>query len=61
MREAALVLGDGTVYEGRGMGALGASTGEARFTTARAAYDEAVIDPSYTAQVLGFSYPLSSY
>ena len=55
MRKAALVLEDGTVYEGRGVGAHGVSAGEACFTTAMAGYEEAVTDPSYAARVLVFS------
>src|SRR6201996_8215485 len=53
-----LVLEDGTVFEGIGVGAGGVSSGEACFTTAMAGYEEAVTDPSYVAQVLCFSYPL---
>jgi carbamoyl-phosphate synthase small subunit len=58
MRKAALVLEDGTVYRGRGVGAPGISAGEACFTTAMAGYEEAATDPSYAAQVLVLSYPL---
>src|ERR1700760_3873745 len=53
-----LVLEDGTVFEGVGVGAGGIASGEACFTTAMAGYEEAVTDPSYVAQVLCFSYPL---
>jgi carbamoyl-phosphate synthase small subunit len=59
MRKAGLGLEDGTVYEGRGVGAPGVSAGEACFTTAMAGYEETVTDPSYAAQVLVFGYPLS--
>jgi len=53
-----LVLEDGTVFEGIGVGAPGVAAGEACFTTAMVGYEEAVTDPSYVAQVLCFAYPL---
>jgi carbamoyl-phosphate synthase small subunit len=53
-----LVLEDGTVFPGVGVGASGIATGEACFTTAMTGYEEAVTDPSYVAQVLCFAYPL---
>jgi len=53
-----LVLEDGTVLPGVGVGAPGTAAGEACFTTAMAGYEEAVTDPSYVAQVLCFAYPL---
>src|SRR5436190_22075622 len=53
-----LVLEDGTVFPGVGVGAAGVATGEACFTTAMTGYEEAVTDPSYVAQVLCFAYPL---
>jgi len=58
MRQARLVLEDGTVFEGRAVGAPGSAAGEACFTTAMAGYEEAVTDPSYAGQVLCFTYPL---
>lgn len=57
-RPAQLVLEDGTAFSGRAAGAPGVSAGEICFTTAMAGYEEAVTDPSYSAQVLVFSYPL---
>ena len=58
MPRAHLVLEDGTVFPGRPVAAGGVSAGEICFTTAMAGYQEAVTDPSYSAQVLAFSYPL---
>jgi carbamoyl-phosphate synthase small subunit len=58
MRNAAVVLEDGTVFPGTSVGAPGAAAGEACFTTANAGYEEAATDPSYVAQVLCFAYPL---
>ena len=57
-RPGHLVLEDGAVFSGVGVGAPGVAAGEACFTTAMAGYEEAVTDPSYVAQVLCFSYPL---
>jgi carbamoyl-phosphate synthase small subunit len=58
MRNAALVLVDGTVFPGTSVGAPGTAAGEACFTTASTGYEEAATDPSYVAQVLCFAYPL---
>ena len=58
MREAAIVLEDGTVFPGTSVGAPGVAAGEACFTTASTGYEEAATDPSYVAQVLCFAYPL---
>jgi carbamoyl-phosphate synthase small subunit len=58
MRDAAIILEDGTVYRGTSVGAPGVAAGEACFTTASAGYEEAATDPSYVAQVLCFAYPL---
>jgi carbamoyl-phosphate synthase small subunit len=58
MRQAHLVLEDGTAFSGTAVGAPGNASGEACFTTAMAGYEEAVTDPSYVAQVLCFAYPL---
>jgi carbamoyl-phosphate synthase small subunit len=57
-RRGALVLEDGTVFEGVAVGAAGVAAGEACFTTAMTGYEEAATDPSYVAQVLCFAYPL---
>ena len=54
MRYAALVLEDGTTYEGRTAGAPGIGAGEASVSTGHA---EAATDPSYAAQILAFSRP----
>ncbi len=60
-RVAHLVLEDGTVLPGIGVGAPGVAAGEACFTTAMTGYEEAVTDPSYVAQVLCFAYPLDRH
>ena len=58
MRQAFLVLEDGSAFPGVAVGAPGIAAGEACFTTASTGYEEAATDPSYVAQVLCFAYPL---
>ena len=53
-----LVLEDGTVFEGRSVGALGIAFGEAVFTTAMTGYQEVVTDPSYSEQIVAFTAPM---
>jgi carbamoyl-phosphate synthase small subunit len=53
-----LVLEDGTVFEGRSVGALGVAFGEAVFTTAMTGYQEIATDPSYSEQIVAFTAPM---
>jgi len=53
-----LGLEDGTVVRGTGFGVEGAICGELVFTTQYTGYEEALTDPSYTGQILMFTYPL---
>ena len=53
----ALVLADGTVLWGRGIGAIGASVGEVVFNTAMTGYQEVLTDPSYAGQIITFTFP----
>src|SRR5882757_1593491 len=53
----ALVLADGTVFEGSGFGATGKATGEVCFNTAMTGYQEILSDPSYAAQIICFTFP----
>ena len=58
--EAALVLHDGTVFEGEAIGASapgGVSTGEVVFNTVMTGYQEVITDPSYAGQIITFTYP----
>jgi carbamoyl-phosphate synthase small subunit len=57
-RSAVLLLADGTRFDGAGIGPEGTSTGEAVFYTGMTGYEEALTDPSYTGQLLVFTYPL---
>ena len=59
-REALLVLGDGTTFEGEAIGAMpsgGVATGEVVFNTVLSGYQEVITDPSYAGQVIAFTYP----
>src|SRR5277367_2003848 len=53
----ALVLADGTVFEGRGFGAIGHAVGEVCFNTAMTGYQEILSDPSYAGQIVAFTFP----
>lgn len=54
---AALVLADGTVFWGRGLGAAGRRVGELCFNTAMTGYQEIMTDPSYAGQIITFTFP----
>ena len=54
---ALLVLADGTVIEGRGLGATGSAVAEVCFNTALTGYQEILTDPSYTGQIVTFTFP----
>ena len=53
----ALVLADGGVFRGQGIGAEGRVTGELCFNTAMTGYQEILSDPSYAGQIVTFSFP----
>jgi carbamoyl-phosphate synthase small subunit len=60
MIEGALVLADGSVFEGELIGATpanGVATGEVVFNTALSGYQEIITDPSYAGQIITFTYP----
>jgi carbamoyl-phosphate synthase small subunit len=54
---ALLVLADGTVLEGTGLGATGHAVGEVCFNTAMTGYQEILTDPSYAGQIITFTFP----
>ncbi|MBV8751817.1 MAG: glutamine-hydrolyzing carbamoyl-phosphate synthase small subunit [Hyphomicrobiales bacterium] len=54
---AVLVLADGTVLEGHGLGATGHAVGEVCFNTAMTGYEEILTDPSYAGQIITFTFP----
>ena len=55
--DAALVLADGSVFWGRGAGAVGEAVGEVCFNTAMTGYQEILTDPSYAGQIITFTFP----
>ena len=55
--KASLILSDGSLYEGRSMGAQGTTTGEVVFNTAMTGYQEILTDPSYHFQLIAMTYP----
>jgi carbamoyl-phosphate synthase small subunit len=54
---AVLVLGDGSVFWGRGIGAVGSNVGEVCFNTSITGYQEVLTDPSYAGQIITFTFP----
>jgi carbamoyl-phosphate synthase small subunit len=54
---ARLVLSDGTVIAGQGLGATGTAVGEVCFNTAMTGYQEILTDPSYAGQIITFTFP----
>src|ERR1700750_3263270 len=54
---ALLVLADGTVLEGHGLGATGHAVGEVCFNTAMTGYQDILTDPSYAGQIILFTSP----
>jgi carbamoyl-phosphate synthase small subunit len=60
MRDAALVLADGSVFEGELIGAdpaNGIAGGEVVFNTVMSGYQEVITDPSYAGQIITFTNP----
>ena len=47
MTDAVLTLEDGTIFNGKSIGAKGSSIGEVVFNTAMTGYQEILTDPSY--------------
>ncbi|MEI9885380.1 MAG: glutamine-hydrolyzing carbamoyl-phosphate synthase small subunit [Rhizomicrobium sp.] len=65
LSRGALVLADGTVFEGQAFGAIsegapsgaGHGIGEVCFNTAMTGYQEILTDPSYAGQIVCFTFP----
>jgi len=62
-RHGALVLADGSVFEGELIGcdlpaeSAGIASGEVVFNTVMSGYQEVITDPSYAGQIVTFTYP----
>jgi carbamoyl-phosphate synthase small subunit len=52
-----LVLASGEVVKGFGVGAIGSAVGEVCFNTAMTGYEEILTDPSYSGQIVTFTFP----
>jgi carbamoyl-phosphate synthase small subunit len=60
IQQAALVLADGSVFEGEAIGATpagGYASGEVVFNTVLSGYQEVMTDPSYAGQIITFTAP----
>jgi len=57
MTSAKLLLNDGTELDGFGIGATGSAAGEICFNTAMTGYQEILTDPSYSGQIITFTFP----
>jgi carbamoyl-phosphate synthase small subunit len=58
VRDGALVLADGSVFEGELFGAeVPTATGEVVFNTVLTGYQEVITDPSYAGQIVTFTTP----
>ena len=58
MREAKLILEDGTTFCGKSFGYEADTVGEVVFNTAMTGYPESLTDPSYAGQILVTTFPL---
>ena len=54
---AVIVLSDGTIYKGIGCGAYGTVAAEICFNTSITGYQEILTDPSYSNQIITFTFP----
>lgn len=54
---AALVLADGSVFWGYGLGKIAHTVGEVCFNTSMTGYQEILTDPSYAGQIINFTFP----
>ncbi|MDB4582457.1 glutamine-hydrolyzing carbamoyl-phosphate synthase small subunit [Draconibacterium sp.] len=58
VKQAKLILEDGTVFTGKSFGSESAVAGEVVFYTAMTGYPESLTDPSYTGQILVSTFPM---
>lgn len=57
MKQAHLILADGTIFKGTSFGFEGESFGEVVFNTSMSGYQEVLTDPSYQGQMVVMTYP----
>jgi carbamoyl-phosphate synthase small subunit len=53
----AIILADGSIFWGRGFGAIDIKVGEICFNTSMTGYQEILTDPSYAGQIINFTFP----
>ncbi len=58
MKDAILILSDGTLFHGKSFGFDANAVGEVVFNTAMTGYPESLTDQSYAGQILVMTYPL---
>ncbi len=58
MKDAILILSDGTQFHGKSFGYEADAVGEVVFNTAMTGYPESLTDPSYAGQILVTTFPL---
>ncbi|MDQ6990974.1 MAG: glutamine-hydrolyzing carbamoyl-phosphate synthase small subunit [Mariprofundaceae bacterium] len=56
-KQAILALADGRIFHGVALGKHGNTVGEVCFNTSLTGYQEILTDPSYTNQIMTFTYP----
>ena len=56
-KNALLILENGNIYWGHGIGAKGRTIGEICFNTSMTGYQEIITDPSYSEQIITFTFP----
>ncbi|MDX1950403.1 MAG: glutamine-hydrolyzing carbamoyl-phosphate synthase small subunit [Rickettsiales bacterium] len=56
-KNAILLLEDGTIFHGYGIGAKGETAGEICFNTSITGYQESLTDPSFHKQIITFTFP----
>ena len=54
---AILILENGKIFKGFGLGYQGSATGEVCFNTSITGYQEIISDPSYAEQIINFTFP----
>lgn len=56
-KDAILIFADGSRFYGYGVGAEGSTIGEICFNTSITGYQEILTDPSYSGQIINFTFP----
>ena len=56
-KPAFLALANGELFHGQAFGAISHTVGEVCFNTSMTGYQEILTDPSYTDQIITFTYP----